>query len=330
MNQILVTENTSSRSKNSNKKNRSGGPVDIKKVMVFFACSIIIFGIAMAGLSAYRTYTNIEATKNADVPSISISSVEESVAIKASYSKGISKIVYYWNEANKMQMVADGKTSMEVLVNNPPIGNVINVQLVGLDGTVVLSTNKTIENLMPDNGETVINITSSEDGSQIQISAINGAGLQYLTYRLNDGQETKVDAPVNAGNGNTLTMSIPININNLPVQVGQNTIYVTAVDIAGKSTDYSKPINGKNEPVITIVRDGDVLNCKITHDAGFSKIEFNLNGQVFVYDENSRQYNKDSTTFTIKIPLQSGNNKVTVTATGTDGAVATYKGETTL
>ena len=322
MNQILMTENNNN---SGSKTAHSSGPADIKKVMLFFACALAAFGIILVASGSYRIYTNVQAAKTKDVPSVAIAEVEKSVSIKASYSKGISKLVYYWNENNKTELVQNGRTSVQELIDIPPIGDTIYVQLVGMDGLLADYSQK-FDDLSPDTGATVIDITSSADGSQIQVSATNGAGLQYLTYKLNDGQETRVDA----SSGKSLIINLAIDINSLPIQVGQNTLYVTAVDMAGNAADSSKAVIGQNLPVITIVRDGDVLNCTITHDVGFSKIEFNLNGKNFVYDENFAQYNADSTTFITNIPLQPGDNKITITATGLDGAAATYRGQTTL
>ena len=323
MNQILVTENHNSNNKKSDKTIKHNGPADIKKIMVFFACSIIIFGIALTGVGSYKIYANNKAAKNAAVPSIVIAEVDGKVSIKATYSKGISKIVYYWNEANQTVHSLDGKISWEGLAAIPSVGNVIYVQLVGSDG-ITKNASQTFSDLLPDTGTTTIAIDLSADGSQILVSAKNGAGLQYLTYKLNNGQETRADA----ANGNSTEIDVSINISNLPIQVGQNTLYVTAVDMSGNSTDSSKPITGQNLPVINVVHNGDVLNCTITHDVGFSKIEFNLNGQDIVYDQNSSQYST-SNKFSTNIPLQPGDNKLTITATGLDGKIGTYRGETT-
>jgi len=312
-----MTENN----KSNNKKNRQNGPIDIKKIIVFFACAIAVFGAVLVGTTVYKMYSNNKLKKGQNAPSLEISQVDNSVSIKASYDKGIYKIKYYWNENNIVELNENGSINVEKLIDFPPIGNVIHVQVIGIDGQITEDT-KNYDNLMPDTGTTVINIELSSDGTQIQITAKNGAGLKYLKYKLNSEEEIRVDA----ANGNSIIINKTIDINDLPVQVGQNTLYVTAVDMNGNEITDSKPIAAI---VIAVVRNDNVLDCTISYTVGFKKIEFNLNGQVFIYDENASIYDPNSTTFRVPIPLQPGDNKLIITAYSLDGVQATYKGQIT-
>jgi len=76
----------------------------------------------------------------------------------------------------------------------------------------------------------------------------------------------------------------------------------------------NKIFNGVNKPVIEVMTDNDKLIMKISHDKGFEKVEFNVNGQEYVYDENYSGYKKDQKELNYSIKLKEGENTVIIHA----------------
>ena len=70
-----------------------------------------------------------------------------------------------------------------------------------------------------------------------------------------------------------------------------------------------------------------IVNISVTHDMGFKKIEFIINNDVYVYDENFSKYDKNKTEVEFDFPLKEGENKVQVNAYSLE-KVSENEGET--
>ena len=57
------------------------------------------------------------------------------------------------------------------------------------------------------------------------------------------------------------------------------------------------------------------------------KIEFTVNGQVYIYDENYSDYNPEQKEISYKFDLKEGENTVIIHAISTEDTEATYKGK---
>ena len=66
---------------------------------------------------------------------------------------------------------------------------------------------------------------------------------------------------------------------------------------------------------------------KMTHDMGFEKIEFSVNGKIYVYDEKFSGYNPTQKEIEYQFDLIEGENTVIIVAISTEGTEATYKGK---
>ena len=149
--------------------------------------------------------------------------------------------------------------------------------------------------------------------------------MQYITYKINDEQEVKIDANPN---DNTIII-VDIQLDQVKINIGENPITIIAVDVSNNETTKEDVIKGTAEPIIEVVGADNALKCKISHPTGFEKIIFNLNGTEYVYDKNSPQYVEDNPVFEIKIPMQTGENKLIIEAYSNEGTTKTYKGKVT-
>ena len=317
MNQILSTEPP----REDRKNKKSNGPTDIKKIIIFFAIAIIIFGLIITGFSMYKTYNKNKQIQKE--PSIAVEQREELAILKIECTQGISQLEYYFNEEEKAVEPQTGTQTIDKGIDIPVGVNKLTVIITDTEGKV-FSKEFAITEI--EGSKSIIEITPAEDGAKIKIVAENEEGLKYIKYRLNDGEEIEVKADVTTPN----TIEITVDIDNLEIGRGENTIKVLAVDLKDKEIEETKTIKGQNEPVINVLQNGSNLDCEITHDMGFEKIEFNLNGQVFAYDENYNGYDETIKVFKTSVPLQQGENRLIITAYSLEGTTKTYKGKLTV
>lgn len=65
----------------------------------------------------------------------------------------------------------------------------------------------------------------------------------------------------------------------------------------------------------------------MTHDKGFEKIEFYLNGQIFNYDKDLSGYDPTRQEVGYAFNLQEGENIIIIVATSTEGTQSIYQGK---
>lgn len=90
MNQILQTEN------------KPKGPIEVKKIVKFFAIVMILFGVVFIVGGSYAMVTGTkDKTKQegqASVPTVTITKQKENLAIQINHTKAITGVTYRWNE----------------------------------------------------------------------------------------------------------------------------------------------------------------------------------------------------------------------------------------
>lgn len=315
MNQILLTENY----KNSNKNKRSNmnNFNDTKKIILFFSIVILIFGIAIIGVYGYKIYNN-KNKKEVTIakPQLSLEETEDSVTIIAKADAGISKIIYTWNDEEPTEVDMNGRTSHEEQMEIPVGENTLKVKVIDVNDEEIESTKQfsKISNQKP-----IIETEIGQD-AKLTITATDETAIKYITYKWNDEEATTVEAQTE-----TDTV-IEVKID---VKRGKNTLTVTAVDSNNNEETLSKTFNGVNKPIIEVTRQGDEIYMKISHDMGFEKVEFSINGQIYVYNEDYAGYDANTKELEYRIKLQEGENVVIISAVSTEGTEEIYKGKCT-
>lgn len=90
---------------------------------------------------------------------------------------------------------------------------------------------------------------------------------------------------------------------------------------------YQENICGKTDPEIEVYREGDKLYLKITHELGFKKVEFSVNGQTLAYDQNFSGYDATKKELFYYFNLKEGKNEVAIVATSNEDTQKTYVGQ---
>lgn len=317
MNQILLTDNDNNKKRNSNKNINRNNSNDIKKIIIFFAIVILVFGIAIGGVYGYKIYknSNKEETTNKKLI-LELEEAEENVRIVAESEAGIAKIIYTWNEEDVTEIPGNGGQNYEKMLDIPEGENTLNVKLIDVNGQ---KTEKTMNfSRAQQNSDKITINTSVENDGKLKIVATSELPIEYIAYKWNDEEEVKVEAQ-NEGD-----VSIEATTDILR---GQNTITITAVDTEGNKNSIEKNFDGRLKPEFDVHIEGNRLYMKISHDMGFEKVEFSVNGAEYVYDENFAGYDAQKQEIEYYFDLVEGENTVIIRAVSNEDTEDTYAGK---
>ena len=320
MNQILqVQENR----KNSN-------PVDTKKVVLFFAISIIIFGLILLGQGAYSVYQsklnekvtpttpgnsgNIETPEY--TPTITLTKTEDNKLILNVESQiAISHIIYNWNNETAQTLDETGKTNTQEIIDIPTGENTLNISVIDSNG----KESKKSETFIIEASKPVIEL--SVVGNDIKISVTSEVELSYVTYKWNLEEEKKQDM---------LTYADRTKFEKLvEIPKGQNTLKIVAVDVNENTTEKSQEIKGVTKAKTTVIAKGNYLDFTVIGEENIKTVEFEFNGKKYVMNTDTFGETK---TVHYKMPMVSGWNYLKIISTTQSGAQDTsiwkyeYKG----
>ena len=145
-----------------------------------------------------------------------------------------------------------------------------------------------------------------------RIEAIDETAIEYITYRIDDGEEIRLDK--NNEGDTRIDYAIA------DIGRGEHTIYVTAVDSAGNTDTAEQAIIVSSEtPEITqlsIDQETGKLIIGVSDVDGIQSIEVNLNGAVYGMDD----INRTEATFTLD--LVEGTNTLNIKITNVNGLTA--------
>lgn len=278
MNQILqVQEN-----RNKNRNN----PIDTKKIVLFFAACIIVFGLIMLGQGAYSTYHNnanrpVEPTTDNDqdivdyTPIISMTQTEDNkLKINIDSQIAISYIIYNWNDNVPITLDEMGKTNIEEIIDIPIGENIIKLTVIDSNG----KETKQEGNFIIEQSKPIIDL--SVVGNNIKITVISEVELSYITYKWNSQEEQKYDM-ITFENRKKFEKE-------LEIPKGQNTLKIIAVDTNENTTEKSQEIKGvaklKNPKVVI---SGEYMYFTFEAEENMKTVEFVFNGTTFIMDTNT-------------------------------------------
>ena len=300
MNQILMVENRNKKSK------RNSGPIEINNIIRFFAITITIFAIFIISHSSYAIYRDSKGNNTDNLAQISISRINDTLIVDVNSEYIIDKFKYNWLNSTQTS-VMEGMTNFQEEIILPNGNDVLTIILEDETGRAVTYTKEIflegVDILKP-----TIDISQGQ-GSSIRITATDETQIEYITYRIDDGEEIRVNK------NNEDDTRIEYAVTDLPR--GEHTLYVTAVDSSGNfETDENPVIVSSDRPTITGLSI-DNENGRIIIEAadvdGIASIEVNLNGAVYRMDDVNR------TEATFSLNLQEGTNTISIKITNVNG-----------
>lgn len=299
MNQILYTENSKSK--------KVKGPVEIKKIVLFFSIAIILFGVILLGQGSYAMYKQIEENKvNSTVPDIQIEQQDKEAIITVTHDKAIAQLIYVLNSGQEVIIPGNGQMQMSQTVSLSVGSNVLSVKVVDINGQEV-SNEVNLE------VETDLTIELAVVGNKIKITATDTQeGMSYLTYGWNNEEETRVE----------VTEESPYKIEvEADIPVGYNTLTINAVNQKNVIKTKEQEVRGVKKPEISAVQEEEYIVITVTDEEGLDSIEHNLNGEVLQTIDAGGQKE-----LVYKQQMVEGDNYVTVTATSSSGAKTVFYG----
>ena len=166
----------------------------------------------------------------------------------------------------------------------------------------------------------IVELDETIGNGKLKISASDNNGIKSISYSWNDEEPTTIEA---TEEGQTLLET------EIDIKRGKNTLKVTAVNVLDNEEKTEKIFEGVNKPIISVVKDGNKLIMKMTHDMGFKKIEFLVNDVTYIYDENFSGYDSTKAEIEYQFNLKEGENTVIIIATSMENTEEIYRGKCT-
>lgn len=308
MNQILSIDNTP-KGKPKKNKTRNSGPVEVNKILKFFSIAILIFGIFMIGSGSYSMYKGANKEVANSKPIIYVEQTGEAeVLLKVTHDKALSKITYEWSEEGVIEVPCNGKKEIEVVIELPKGTNTLTVHASDINGQEI-----EYEKVYTVKGD--ISIDIKPEGNNLKITASGKNKLQYMTYRWDEEEETKVDI-----NDDEIEQTIEI-------PKGLHTLTVIVVDENNKTETEEKEVNGVTKPKLEVTTDGsDNFIIKAADEQGLTKVEFIINEtEKYRLDLKGELSLEDRKEFEYAYPLHDGENKLEVTVYNESDVTETFR-----
>lgn len=299
MNQILMVEN-----KKKKKNGSSSGPIEIEKIVRFFAIILIVFGILFIGNGSYAIYKDSKGRNVQNMPTVSISRVNDSVIITVNSINKVENLRYKWNDGEET-VVSVEDTFVEESALLPIENSTLIVTVEEENGRIIRYTKQFIIESM-DITQPTIQVTEEDTKGNIRITATDETSISYIIYKVNDEDEIRIDR--SELENKTINYV-------LRLQKGNNQVKITAVDEAGNIETIEKKIIVTGSTTIESKIENGQIMIDIKDPDGIKDIGINLNGVVY----EAKNVNQKS----VRIPLKpvEGVNTLKVTVTNVNSLV---------
>lgn len=293
MNQIL---NVGDNNKKEKEEKESDVPIEIHKILRFFAIAILVFGICMIGTGSYSMYQEAVGGTNKTKPIIYVEQISKNeITLKATHEKGLEAVTYDWNEEGQIGVQANGQAVVQTTIEIPTGTNTLRIYAKGTNGQEI-----TYEKVYT--VESDININIEPEGNNLKVTANGINNLQYMTYRWDDEDETRVDIE---GKEVEEIIEIPRGLHKLTV---------IAVDEKNQTETKEQEVNGVTKPKLEVTTDGSSnFIIKASDEDGIKKVQFIINEEEkYELDLEAQLAPEDRKEFEYAYPLHDGKNKLEV------------------
>lgn len=299
MNQILAVENKK-KEKVKTKKIRTGRPIEIKGIVMFFAVIIMVFGLTLAGQGSYALYKDIDDRKPENIPYVTIGRVNDKAIVQISSNIEISKLVYSWNNGEE-SAIPIGSTNAREEITLLGYDSILNLTIEDMNGKRVKFQKQYLLTGV-DITKPVVEIETKDGNDKMKIVAKDETGIAYITYQWEDGEPVTV----NADQQGQTEMIVQV-----PLTVGLKKIKIIAVDTNGNIEEIERKITtSTSRPKMTLRRNKQKISIEIEDKDGIKSIKANLNGEEYEITNVNRKKVKVGYLY-----LREGNNTISVEVT---------------
>ncbi len=294
MNQILATQNN----KKSSKK------TGIKSVVMFFAFSIILFGVVLIGEGSYAIYKNIQDKNPANIPSVTIQRVNDELVVNITNNTEIMKIKYTWDNGEE-NVIPINDYNAEERIKLLGYNSTLNLTVEDINGKQVTYQKQYILDGV-DITKPNIAINTSNGSSKMTIVATDETAISRLTYSWEGEEASTVFAE---------TEDQKQIEKELTLTPGTRTIKVIAEDKNGNIQEKEQEIiTSTSRPKHEIYRNGNQVTFHVEDEDGIKYILVNINGETYAGDNINRK-SLDTGPFILK----EGNNILYIEITNVSG-----------
>lgn len=300
MNQILSVE-----MKKEKGKSHSSGPIEIKKIIIFFCVILLLFGLVIAGKAIYTVVSNggISTTKNNNTPNVTTTKQGNMITITITHNIEISKIVYNWNNGENKEIQGNGSNYMEETLELPVGNNVLNIIVIDAKGNQKTFTKE----FVADPSEPQISLELV--GTKIKIIAKDNEKLSLITYRWDEEEEKQIVIPEDSSAQVEEEITIP---------AGQHTLTVVVVNAQNKQITKTQEVKGVVKPKVTIERDTEdptyVILTATDEISLMKEMRFWVNGKGYKVVETQ----EDGKKIQWKFKVEQGENLIKLTGINND------------
>jgi len=301
MNQILTIENKKKKQKNPRNATTSS---EIKGIVRFFAILIMIFGFVLVGEASYAIYKEADDRNPANLPTVSIGRLNDTVILNVEHSQEISKIIYSWDNGEKTELPQGGLTAKEEILL-PNQDSTLNITIEDMKGRQTNYKKQFFLSGM-DLIKPTIDINVADGNRKMTIIAKDETAIDYLSYSWEGQDEVVINSETD---GQT---EIKKEIELTP---GTKKIKIKAQDMNGNIESIEKEIVATtSEPKMQVLRTGNKIIIEASDDDGIKDITVNINGKKYATKELNLKYVQVG-----PVELQEGNNTILVEVTNVSG-----------
>ena len=304
MNQILAVENKK-KEKVKTKKIRTGRPIEIKGIVVFFAVITMVFGLTLAGQGSYALYRNVDDRKPENIPYVEIGRVNDKAIIRVAHNIEISKIIYSWNDGEE-SAIPVGSTRAEEEITLLGYDSILNLTIEDINGKKVKYQKQYLLTGV-DITKPYIEIETKDGNDKMKIIAKDETEIAYITYQWEDGEPVTV----NAEQQGQKEMIVQV-----PLTAGLKKIRIIAVDTNGNIEEIPEQeiTITTSKPEMSVIRNKGQITVKASDKDGVKDIVINLNGEIYKAENINRKSVKVG-----PVNLREGNNTISVEVTNVSG-----------
>lgn len=156
-------------------------------------------------------------------------------------------------------------------------------------------------------------ISLEQVGQKLKITATDNKKMQYLTYKWNDGELTRIDVSQNQNDDQTVIET------EIDVPNGNNKITITAVDDKDNRAIETRQITTVDAPGLEIWTSGTNLVMHVSDSNGLDKLSVTIDGQT----QDTADQLKNKKDETVSLNLAPGKHTISVEITNIYGKKTT-------
>ena len=315
---------------NPNKQTGGGSSSGSDKIVRVFAILLVLFALGLlisGGIGIYKNNKTSSKPKS-EVTYATINAEQEDegkVKLTISHDKTIEEVFYSWNTSAEHSFKGEGAKSLEKELELPANTNTLHIKVVDIEGIETsfekeFTASEGTDILNPVISIDVVDGDGEDKLKKLKITATDETKLDFITYRWNNEEETKIEAD----DSNPKQI-----VQELDILRGVNDITIVAVDSSNNTTTETKSFTALTKPevFVSLSNDGSSLDIKTTHENGIAKIYYTLNGREYQADFKNDLENPNPKDVQFSQPLDQGYNRFILTVTSVDDTETLFDGE---